>query len=128
MDDVDVLQTLADQVAVAIENARLLDESQAALMQLEAVTNFRTREAWGQRLQKQVSCLHLYPSGITRRCNIPEEERSCSELYPFRYAGKKLATYRYPAKTTRSWNKVDEELITRSCPSGGARRRQYSPA
>ena len=41
VDDIDVLQTLADQIAVAIENARLLDESQATLQQLEAMTGMR---------------------------------------------------------------------------------------
>ncbi|HET8671263.1 MAG TPA: GAF domain-containing protein, partial [Candidatus Saccharimonadales bacterium] len=42
-DDIDILQTLADQIAIAIENARLMDETQAALMQLEALTGLRTR-------------------------------------------------------------------------------------
>ena len=35
------------------ENARLLDETQAAIMQLEALTSLRTQEAWNQRLLEQ---------------------------------------------------------------------------
>ena len=51
VDDTDVLQTLSDQIAIAIENARLLDETQAAIMQLEALTSIRTQEAWTQKQQ-----------------------------------------------------------------------------
>jgi len=47
--DVAVLQTLADQVAMAIENARLLDESQRALQELETLYGRRLRDAWQQR-------------------------------------------------------------------------------
>jgi len=63
-DDLDVLQTLADQIAVAIENARLLDESQAALKQLESVTGFRTREAWNQKLHGKNRAFTYTPLGL----------------------------------------------------------------
>ncbi len=45
-EDVSVLQTLADQVALAIENARLLEESRRALEELERLYGERAREAW----------------------------------------------------------------------------------
>jgi GAF domain-containing protein len=45
-EDVSVLQTLADQVALAIENARLLEESRRALEELERLYGSRAREAW----------------------------------------------------------------------------------
>ncbi|MGQ9711041.1 MAG: GAF domain-containing protein, partial [Anaerolineae bacterium] len=41
-----VLQTMADQVALAIENARLLEESQQRMRELEAVYGGRAQEAW----------------------------------------------------------------------------------
>jgi len=45
-EDVSVLQTVADQVALAIENARLLEESRRALEELERLYGERAREAW----------------------------------------------------------------------------------
>jgi GAF domain-containing protein/CheY-like chemotaxis protein len=45
-EDVAVLQTLADQVALAIENARLLEESQQALRELEIAYGEYVRTAW----------------------------------------------------------------------------------
>ena len=45
-DDVVILQTMADQLAVAIENARLLQEMRQALQEMEASYGRYTQEAW----------------------------------------------------------------------------------
>jgi GAF domain-containing protein len=47
-DDVQMLSLLADQVSLAIENARLFDETRIALAEAEAVSRQFTREAWGR--------------------------------------------------------------------------------
>ncbi len=44
--DIAVMQTVADQVAVAIDNARLFAETQAALEELEVAHRRYLREAW----------------------------------------------------------------------------------
>jgi nitrate/nitrite-specific signal transduction histidine kinase len=45
-DDITILQTLADQLAVAIENARLLQEAQENLQQLQVLYGRYNLEAW----------------------------------------------------------------------------------
>lgn len=45
-EDLFILQTMADQIALAIQNARLLEESQAAIEQLQATTSKSIQEAW----------------------------------------------------------------------------------
>lgn len=45
-EDVAILQTLADQIALAIENTRLLEESRRTLEELERLYGERVREAW----------------------------------------------------------------------------------
>ena len=45
-EDAAVLQVLADQIALAIENARLLGESQRALKELQTIYDERVRAAW----------------------------------------------------------------------------------
>ena len=47
-EDVAVLQTMADQIALAIENARLLEESRRALEELRTLYGERAREALGR--------------------------------------------------------------------------------
>ncbi len=44
--DITALQTMADQIAVAIDNARLFAESQAAVEEVEAVQRRYIEEAW----------------------------------------------------------------------------------
>jgi GAF domain-containing protein len=52
-EDVATLQTMADQVALAIEHARVLEESRRALRELEAIYGQRVHEAWGERAARQ---------------------------------------------------------------------------
>lgn len=47
-EDVQMLSLLADQVSLAIENARLFDETKTALAEAEAVSRQFVREAWSR--------------------------------------------------------------------------------
>jgi len=46
-EDIQMLSLLADQVSLAIENARLFDETRGALAEAEVISRQFTREAWG---------------------------------------------------------------------------------
>ncbi|HEX7976871.1 MAG TPA: GAF domain-containing protein, partial [Anaerolineales bacterium] len=52
-EDVQILQLLADQVALAIENARLITSSQQAFQELEALYGQRVDQSWLKRLANQ---------------------------------------------------------------------------
>ena len=110
IEDIDVLETLADQVAIAIENARLLDESQAALLQLEAITTLRTRESWGQKLQEKVHVYTYTPLGL--RAEKPVQSDKDSAVIPINLRGQKIGTISIARKGTTKWSKVDEDMIT----------------
>jgi len=47
-DDIQMLSLLANQVSLAVENARLFDETRRALSEAEAISRHATREAWGK--------------------------------------------------------------------------------
>jgi transcriptional regulator with GAF, ATPase, and Fis domain len=49
-EDIDVLQTMADQVAIAIEKAHLLDQLQHSVRELEFTYRQRTAQAWREYL------------------------------------------------------------------------------
>lgn len=63
-EDVAVLQTLADQVALAIENARLLEESQRSLHELESLYGQRAHRAWQERTARQAIAYRYTPAGL----------------------------------------------------------------
>ena len=63
-EDVAILQTMADQVALAIDNARLLEESQRALRELETLYGQRAREAWQGRAARQPAAYHYTGVGV----------------------------------------------------------------
>lgn len=51
-EDVEVLSTLSDQISLAIENARLFDQTQKTLVEAEAIQRQYIRETWS-RLPKE---------------------------------------------------------------------------
>lgn len=63
-DTVSVLQVLADQLAVAISNTRLLQETEQTLAELEAATGRYTMEAWQQVIQRTDTPLGYRYRGI----------------------------------------------------------------
>ena len=108
-DDIEVLQTLADQVAVAIENARLLDESQAAVMQLKALTTERTREAWSQEFKKKDHVFTYTPLGLRADRSALKDNNAIHTSITLR--GNKIGNISISRKEDAAWNKVDEDLI-----------------
>jgi GAF domain-containing protein/HAMP domain-containing protein len=63
-EDVAVLQVLANQVALALQNARLLEDSQRAVEELETLYGRRVREAWMERSQRQTPAFRYTRVGV----------------------------------------------------------------
>lgn len=108
-DDIDVLQTLSDQIAIAIENARLLDETQAAIMQLEALSGSRTREVWTQMLREKNRTFTYTPLGLRAEKLAQSSENSITA--PIVLRGQKIGNISIARKGNVKWNKLDEGLL-----------------
>lgn len=107
--DMDVFQTLADQVAVAIEKAQLLDASQAAFVQLETLTAVRTREAWAQKLKEKERVVTYTPLGL-RAEKFPKTEPNALTV-PIVLRGIQIGTISIARKGNTGWSKQDEDTI-----------------
>lgn len=107
--DIDVLATLADQLSVAIEKAQLLDASQAAFAQLEALTAVRTREAWIQKLKERERVVSYTPLGL-RAEKMPGAEPNALTV-PISLRGQHIGTISIARKGNAAWSKQDEEMI-----------------
>ncbi len=74
-EDVAVLQTMADQIALAIENARLLSEVQDRLREVEALSREYARQEWGRMASERPGWGYVY-DGVEVR---PREQASPPE-------------------------------------------------
>jgi GAF domain-containing protein/HAMP domain-containing protein len=63
-EDIETFQTLADQLALAIENARLFQEMNLAVQQLQQVAAERAGNAWKEIAQAQGHAYRYTPLGI----------------------------------------------------------------
>jgi len=116
-EDMDVLETLADQVSVAIDNARLLDESQAAFLQLEALTAIRTRDAWSQKLGRRPRAFTYTPLGL--RAEKPAESGENAVEVPITLRGQKIGSISLARRNNAHWNKLDEDLVLEVATQAG---------
>jgi len=107
--DVDVLETLAGQVSVAIEKAQLLDASQAAFSQLEALTGSRSREAWTQKLKERERVVTYTPLGLRAEKASTLEPNALT--VPITLRGQHIGTISIARKGNAAWNKQDEDMI-----------------
>ena len=85
-DSLAVLQTMADQVAVALDNARLFAESQSALQAAQVAYGQITRQAWQDLLRAQATIgfrrdqQGLVPAGDAWRPEMAEAMRTGTTL------------------------------------------------
>jgi GAF domain-containing protein/HAMP domain-containing protein len=66
-EDIEILENLTDQIALAIDNARLLESSQRAIEELQYLYGQRAAQAWRQRLTNEPLELYYDASGIRRQ-------------------------------------------------------------
>jgi GAF domain-containing protein len=116
-EDVAVLQVLANQVAIAIENVRLLEETQAALELSRRAYGELSREAWLERLQSQPLGFHRDANGLTQ-INRPqkveggETDEQVSAI-PIQVRGQTLGfIHARKAERAGAWSAEQTALLT----------------
>ncbi len=78
-EDVDLLSALADQVAIAIENARLFDESRQALREVQAVHRQYLQQEWSRVTSRRGQLAYEYRDAGTAPMAdfaLPETEQA----------------------------------------------------
>lgn len=114
-DDIYTLQTMADQVALAIDNTTLLEESRTALQQLETLNAASAANIWKARLQEGVRGFSYTPLGvspISDSGDSSEDEKIIS--IPLRLRGKSIGKISLKRKPSDPhWVESEREMAER---------------
>jgi signal transduction histidine kinase/FlaG/FlaF family flagellin (archaellin) len=110
-EDVFLIQSIADQAAVAIENARLLTETQQALKQVERLNHRLTGESWQQFNQEITTSGYRFVGGTKAKINpdatswLPHMKEAAAQ--------KQLVKHTHPGNGDRSKAELAVPLILR---------------
>jgi GAF domain-containing protein/HAMP domain-containing protein len=127
-EDLAILQILADQVALAIENARLLEESQQALEELESRYELQIRQGWQKWLAGRSLAYAFDPTGVKRlspdfqpeqtglrastASTSPDEESGRVLEIPIELRSQRLGYLRLRREEEAgAWTPEDKELV-----------------
>jgi len=106
--DVAVLQSMADQVAVALENARLFQQNQDTLQELQATNRLLTREGWQSYVGQQQSRRR---SEFTSGAPTGSESATEPLTVPLELHGQTLGRLTLRREGDRAWSDDEIEMI-----------------
>lgn len=97
LDDLAIMQTLADQIALAIDNARLLTESQQSLIELYRLYEAQVAQAWEEYLYRRTFAYEYNQSNITAVSptepdSLPDADGQHTLKLPILFRGQTLGT------------------------------------
>ncbi len=111
-EDIDILQTMADQIALAIENARLLAESGNAIAQLQSVMAENIRTAWKTKSAKDKLAYTYTPLGIANATGKDTGQDGAQSLkIPIQLRGEQIGQIRLQRREDDHWTQREESLI-----------------
>jgi len=109
-----VLQGMADQVTVALENARLFQQTQAALKEIEATNRLLVREGWQGYLEQKTTrrAEFLAASGPAQDSLQGKEAPQTEPLtIPLELRGQSLGRLTLRREGNRAWSEDETQLI-----------------
>lgn len=114
-DDIQVLQTLADQIALAIQNARLIAESQNALQRLESATSDDMRRTWRERVRDarkayRYTAIGITPLAAVENKDVTEEPGANKINIPITLRGQRIGNINLNRKGGSKWADADRSL------------------
>ena len=109
-EDVSILSTLAEQVGIAIQNARSYQESQEALAQAEIISAQLSQQQWNHFRNRQPVSGYHFDGVETKRVDPSSGKRSAHSLsIPLTLRGTRIGTLKLNTPDpNRNW--TDEEI------------------
>lgn len=112
-EDINILSVLADQVGIAIQNARLYQQSSEALEQAEISAAQMIERQWRQFLSRQ-NIKHYYFDGVEAHQHAPQEKQHHNLAIPLILRGAQIGTLKLSTSDAeRIWGE-DEIAIAQA--------------
>ncbi len=112
--DIEIFQTLANQIALAIQNARLIENSQENISQLKSLSGARSQLDWVAHLEHQSHRFLYTPLSIKnakKRKFLKIEENDEHTNIPIMLREKEIGKITLKRKI-KKWNPREQELIS----------------
>jgi GAF domain-containing protein/HAMP domain-containing protein len=109
--DLEILEMLSSQIAVSLENARLLEETQQSLLQVDALYRQQSDEAWDQLLDRishqEDAAIAEYDSGAhpDRLIDAPALNA------PIMLHGQTIGTLDLLKSESKTWSEDDQAIL-----------------
>jgi GAF domain-containing protein len=115
-DDIETLSTLADQVGIAIQNARLYEETRRALTQYQALYQQFSKTGWSQyqKANKLAGIRRSKSSAVILSEPLMEEKFNGSEILdlPIDLRGHKIGSLKVKATDNRQWTQDEIDIAS----------------
>ncbi|MDK1027992.1 MAG: GAF domain-containing protein [Anaerolineae bacterium] len=112
-EDLDIYQTLADHMAVAIENARVIGETELVIKQLEKISGENIRKNWKVELETGKLAYQYSNSGVRPITKTKSQKGKNSVDVPLVLRGQKIGIISLHRKSDfQKWTK-EEEIIAK---------------
>jgi len=110
--DAEVLQTLADLVAISIDNARLINETKNLVHQLETNTSVQTREIWTKFTSRHKPAYQYTPAGVRPLFVNNKLDNPDGLRVPLILHGQKIGNIMLKRKgSTNTWSERERVLV-----------------
>jgi GAF domain-containing protein len=110
--DAEALQTLADLVAISIDNTRLINETKNLVRQLETNTSVQTREIWTKFTSRHKPAYQYTPAGVRPLFVNNKLENPDGLRVPLVLHGQKIGNIMLKRKgTTNMWSERERVLV-----------------
>jgi GAF domain-containing protein len=112
--NVEILQTLADLIAISIDNVRLIDETQTLVEQLRFYNSSQAIETWSKQTSRRAPAYQYTPAGVRPifAQMKKDEDTPGSLLIPLTLQGQKIGTIKLRRKGySVSWSEKEKGMI-----------------
>jgi GAF domain-containing protein len=116
-EDLTTLQSMADQIALAIENIRLVEQSRTVIQRLESINIDTTTRGWKDRLGGQSIGFVYTPLGVKPLAEPSPNDTEHSDedqtiRIPITLRGKEIGKISLSRKTKESsWSETEKEMV-----------------